>query len=229
MDSYAALFDVDGTLMDTTYLHTTAWWEALRQSGHTVPMADIHRAIGMGGDRLLDHVLGESRDHGEDEAMSAAHGVLFAQYWDRLTPLEGAADLLRACAARGWSVVLASSAKAADLAVMRAALDAEDAITAVTGAADVDASKPAPDLVHQALERAGAPAERAVFIGDAVWDVEAAERAGVPCLAVLSGGVSRQELLEAGARAVYSGPAELVRVIDQSLLCDPERLRERAA
>lgn len=229
MDSYAALFDVDGTLMDTTYLHTTAWWEALRQRGHTVPMAGIHRAIGMSGDRLLDHVLGESRDHGEDEALSAAHGVLFAQYWERLTPLEGAADLLRACAARGWSVVLASSAKAADLAVMRAALDAEDAITAVTGAADVDASKPAPDLVHQALERAGAPAERAVFVGDAVWDVEASERAGVPCLAVLSGGVSRQELLEAGAHAVYSDPAELVRVIDRSLLCDPERLRDRTA
>jgi HAD superfamily hydrolase (TIGR01509 family) len=217
----AVLFDVDGTLMDTNYLHTLAWWEALRQTDHTVPMASIHRAIGMGADNLLEHLLGKDRDQDQDQAISTAHQVLYAQHFPRLTPLEGAADLLRECASRGWKVVLASSAQSKELAAMREALDAEDAVAAVTGADDVGTSKPAPDLVETALERAGATADRAVFIGDAVWDVRACRRASVPCLGVLSGGVSAAELLEAGAAAVYEGPADLLAHIDDTLLASP--------
>ncbi|MEU3465974.1 HAD family hydrolase [Streptomyces sp. NPDC006733] len=219
----AVLFDVDGTLMDTVYLHTVAWWEAFRQKGHQVPMASIHRTIGMGSDHLLDRLLGEDRDRDEDEELSAAHTALYAQYWSRLPPLEGAADLLRACADRGWTVVLASSASGEEFQVMKEALGADDAIDASTKADDVDASKPSPDLVQVALERAGVAPERAVFVGDAVWDAQAAGRAGVRCLGVLSGGVSRQELLDAGAEQVYEGPADLLARLADSPLSDPRR------
>ncbi|UZJ33086.1 HAD family hydrolase [Streptomyces endophytica] len=217
-DRRAALFDVDGTLVDSTYLHAVAWWEAFRQAGHRVPTAAIHRTVGMGADHLIGHLLGPDRDRGDDAAISAAHKTLFAAYWSRLEPLDGAADLLRACARRGWTVVLASSAGGRELSALRAALDAEDALTAVTGADDVEASKPSPDLVEQALERAGTEPGRAVFVGDTVWDMKAGARAGVPCVGVLSGGYCRSELLDAGAREVYEGPAELLARLDSSLL-----------
>jgi HAD superfamily hydrolase (TIGR01509 family) len=214
----AVLFDVDGTLMDTVYLHTVVWWETLRQQGHLVTMARIHRCIGMGSDHLLDALLGEERDHGEDDALSAAHDTLYAQYWSRLTPLPGASDLLRACAGRGWQVVLASSASGAEAEVMTRALDVGEAITAVTTSDDVASSKPAPDLVQQALEKAGVGPERAVFVGDAIWDARAAGKAGVRCLGLLTGGWTRQELGEAGADAVYDSPADLLAQIDSSAL-----------
>ncbi|WP_329129667.1 HAD family hydrolase [Streptomyces sp. NBC_01476] len=220
----AALFDVDGTLMDTVYLHTVAWWEALRQAGRQVPMSVTHRSIGMGSDHLLDRLLGEDRDKDGDSRLTASHDALYAQYWTRLAPLEGAADLLRACADRGWQVVLASSASSAELRVMRDALGADEVITAVTTADDVASSKPAPDLVHQALERAGVPAGRAVFVGDAVWDALAARRAGVRCVGLLSGGMSRAELTEGGAEEVWEGPAQLLARLDESLLAAPGRL-----
>jgi len=211
------LFDVDGTLVDTSYLHAVTWWEAFRQQGHRVPMAAVHRAVGMGSDQLLDHLLPEDRDRDADEAMSAAHGALYAEYWPRLAPLNGAADLLRACADRGLKVVLASSAKGPELAAMRAALDADDAVDDATASDDVESSKPAPDLVQQALERAGTEPEESVFVGDTAWDVRAAGRAGVRCLAVLTGGWSRAELAEAGAAAVYDDPADLLRHLDSAL------------
>ncbi|MEU9500726.1 HAD family hydrolase [Streptomyces sp. NPDC048196] len=217
-DRRAALFDMDGTLVDSTYLHAVTWWEAFRQAGHRVPTAAIHRTVGMGADHLIGHLLGPDRDREGDAAISAAHKTLFAEYWSRLAPLEGAAELLRACAGRGWTVVLASSAGGGELSAMRAALDAEDALTAVTGADDVESSKPSPDLVEQALAQAGTEPGRAVFVGDTVWDMKAGARAGVPCVGVLSGGYGRSELLDAGAREVYEGPAALLARLDSSLL-----------
>ncbi|GAA2392316.1 HAD family hydrolase [Streptomyces glaucosporus] len=217
----AALFDVDGTLVDTTYLHTVAWWEALRQAGRRVPMSLIHRTIGMGSDQLLKRFLGEDHDPDEAASVSAAHRTLYAEYWPRLAPLEGAADLLRACAERGWTVVLASSAHGDELEAMRRAVGADDAVTAATSSDDVEASKPAPDLVASALARADVPPDRAVFVGDTVWDVAACERAGVPCVGVLSGGLTRQELLEAGAVEVYENPADLLARLDGSPLGRP--------
>ncbi|AOP47580.1 HAD family hydrolase [Streptomyces lydicus] len=217
-DRRAALFDVDGTLVDTTYLHAVTWWEAFRQSGHRVPMADIHRAVGMGADHLIGHLLGPERDRDVDAAVSAAHKTLYAEYWPRLAPFDGAADLLRAVAGRGWTVVLASSASAAELNAMRTALDAEDALTAVTGADDVESSKPAPDLVQQALAEAGTEPGNAVFVGDTVWDMKAGARAGVACVGVLSGGHCRQDLLDAGAREVHDGPGALLARLESSLL-----------
>jgi HAD superfamily hydrolase (TIGR01509 family) len=210
----AVLFDVDGTLMDTVHLHTVAWWEALRQGGHRVTMVRIQRSIGMGSDHLLDALLGEDRDRGGDDTLRSAHDALYAQYWSRLVPLPGAADLLRACADRGLRVVLASSASAEEADVMVKALGAGDVLHAVTTADDVESSKPAPDLVEQALDRAGVPAERAVYVGDAVWDAQAARKAGVRCIGLLTGGFVRQELTDAGAEEVYDTPADLLDALD---------------
>jgi HAD superfamily hydrolase (TIGR01509 family) len=217
----AALFDVDGTLVDTSYLHAVTWWEALRQAGHTVPMAQVHRAVGLGTDQLLDNLLGKDRDPEQTGALADAHSALYAAYWPALQPLPGAARLLRACAERGWSVVLATSAKDDELKVLRRVLDADDAINDAVTADDVDTAKPAPDVVEQALAKTGTPAQRAVFIGDTPWDVRAAHRAGVRCIGVLSGGVSRAEMLDAGAEEVYQDAAELADCLDRSLLATP--------
>jgi HAD superfamily hydrolase (TIGR01549 family) len=214
----AVIFDVDGTLVDTNYLHAVCWWEAFRQYDQHVDMAGIHRAIGMGSDKLLDHLLPDDRDRDVDEDMRAAHKSLYAVYWTRLRAFEGAADLLRACARQGMKVVLASSASARELDALRAALDADDAITDATSSSEAEESKPAPDLVGIALDRAGVPPDRAVFVGDAVWDVHACRKAGVPCVAVLTGGVGAEELREAGAVAVYDGPADLLRHLGDSPL-----------
>jgi HAD superfamily hydrolase (TIGR01509 family) len=212
----AVLFDVDGTLADTNYLHAVTWWEAFTQAGHDVAMADIHRAIGMGSGQMLDALLPE-RDRAEDGTLRAAHTALYSVFWTRLRPLPGAADLLRACQAQGLRVVLASSADPAEFTALRAALDAEDAIDDATSSADVKASKPAPDLVQVALERAGAGPGEAVFVGDTVWDVRACQRAGVPCVALLSGGISEAELAGAGAVKAYNNPADLLAALPGAL------------
>jgi HAD superfamily hydrolase (TIGR01509 family) len=214
----AALFDVDGTLVDANYLHVVTWWEAFTQAGHVVPMAEIHRAIGMGSDHLLDKLLPPDRDKEADADIRAGHRALYATYRSRLRPLPGAADLLRACKARGLTVVLASSASGPEFEALRAALDAEDAIDEATFSGDVEASKPAPDLVQVALDKIGVPAGQAVFTGDAVWDVRACRKAGVPCIGLLSGGTSRDELNSAGAAEVYPGPRDLLAALDDSLL-----------
>ena len=214
----AALFDVDGTLVDTNYLHAVCWWEAFGQAGHVVPMARIHRAIGMGSDQLLDALLPQDRDRDNDGSIRAAHSALYATYWTRLRPLAGAPDLLRACAGQGWRVVLASSADDHEFRALRATLDADDAIDAATSSGDVEQSKPAPDLVQVALDKAGVAPGAAVFVGDTVWDVRACAKAGVPCIGLLSGGIGREELLSAGAAEVYDDPAALLDGVPDSIL-----------
>ncbi|HEY0717488.1 MAG TPA: HAD family hydrolase [Streptosporangiaceae bacterium] len=209
----AVLFDVDGTLVDTNYPHVVCWWEAFSQAGFNIPMARIHRAMGMGSDQMLDALLPEDRDRDEDGSMRAAHSALYATYWTREKPLPGAVDLLRACRDRGWQVVLASSADEREFEALRTALDADDAINAATNSANVEQSKPAPDLVQVALDKAKVSPDAAVFVGDTVWDVQASGKAGVACIGVLSGGIGRDELLGAGAAEVYDGPAALLEAV----------------
>lgn len=212
------LFDVDGTLVDTTYLHAVCWWDALRANGHHVPMANIHHAIGMGGDELLDHLLGKDRDHDADDTLSDTHLALYQQYWQRLQALPGASDLLRRCKAAGLQVVLASSASQQELDALMAVLDADDAVDVGTTADDADSAKPAPDIVHAALERAGLDAADVVFVGDAVWDAAACEKAGVPFVGVTCGGTPEADLREAGAVEVWRDPADLVENFERSAL-----------
>jgi phosphoglycolate phosphatase-like HAD superfamily hydrolase len=218
----AAIFDVDGTLVDTNHLHVVTWWEAFRQGGHRVPMREIHRAVGLGSDDLIEHLLGKDRDPADDERFVAAHHALYATYFDRLPALDAAGDLLRALAGQGWTIVLATSASGAELAALRRAIDADDVIAGAASADDVADGKPAPDPVQQARELAGVPSERAVFVGDTVWDMKAAVRDGVVPVAVLSGGIPRADLETAGAQAVYGDPADLLEHLDTSVFADRE-------
>lgn len=218
----AAIFDVDGTLVDTNHLHVVTWWEAFRQGGHRVPMREIHRAVGLGSGDLIEHLLGKDRDTGQDAQFVAAHHALYATYFDRLPALDSARELLRALAGRGWEIVLATSASGAELAALRRAIGADDVILGAASADDVEDGKPAPDPVAQARELAGAPSDRAVFVGDTVWDMKAAARDGTTPVAVLSGGIPRADLEEAGARAVYRDPADLLDRLDTSVFADRE-------
>lgn len=216
----AAIFDVDGTLVDTNHLHVVTWWEAFRQGGHQVPMRDIHRAVGLGGGDLIEHLLGKDRDREDDEQFVAAHHALYATYFERLPALAAAGDLLRELAGQGWTIVLATSASGAELAALRRAIDADDVILGAASADDVSDGKPAPDPVQQARELAGVPSERAVFVGDTVWDMKAAVRDGVTPVALLSGGIPRADLETAGAHAVYRDPADLLERLDTSVFAD---------
>ncbi|MCX5230843.1 HAD family hydrolase [Streptomyces sp. NBC_00233] len=212
----AALFDVDGTLTDTNHLHVVAWWEALRQAGHQVPMHSVHRAIGLPGEDLLDHLLGGDRDRTQDDRLSAAHDTLYATWFDRLPALASVADLLRTLAGNGWLVVLVTSAKDNELSALRRAIDADDAIAETSTSDDVEEGKPAPEPVRHALGLAGVPPERAVFVGDTVWDMQAATRAGVTAVGLLCGGIPRTDLEEAGAAAVYRDPTDLLAHLGDS-------------
>ena len=205
------IFDVDGTLLDTNYLHVAAWWEAFRERGHDVRCADIHRAIGMGSAELVERVLG-----GPDASVSPAHSRHYAPYLGRMRPLPGAAGLLCATARLGLDVVLATSAKDDEIGLMMAALGAGDVVSAVVSSGAVDRAKPDPGIVRKALDESGISPGRAVMVGDTVWDVLAAERAGIPCLGMLSGGTAAEQLQGAGAAAVYGGPAELLAGLDAS-------------
>jgi HAD superfamily hydrolase (TIGR01509 family) len=209
------LFDVDGTLVDTTYLHAVTWWQALRQHDHDVPMAHIHRAIGMGSDKILDALLGSDHDTSRDDEVRAAHSALYAQYWDRLRPQPGAAQLVRACAGRGLTVGLASSAAPPEFAVLRRTLGVDDVVAGATNAGDAEESKPDPDIVQAALDRTGLAPERVVFVGDSVWDVYAAARLDIPCIGLTCGGISAAELGDAGAVAIYRDPADLHTGLDR--------------
>lgn len=212
------LFDVDGTLVDTNYLHTVCWAEALHQSGYDLGSARVHRAIGMGADELLDELLGNKRDRSADGGIKAAHRALYAQHWGHLRRLAGARELLAECAHRGLTVGLATSARADELRQLRDCLDAEDFIASATSSADVDAAKPRPDVLEVALENCGLAVDSAVFVGDTVWDAAAASRIGLRFVGVTSGGISDRELWAAGACEVYSSPAELLERLDESML-----------
>lgn len=214
----AVLFDVDGTLVDSNYVQALTWWQALREQGHLVPMAQIHRAVGLGSDKILDHLLGEVRDHSSDDEMVAGHATLAAAWYERLVALPGAADLLRACAGSGLTVVLATSASTRNLKVFRRILDVDDILTATTSADDADRSKPDTDILEVALGRIGVTPSNALFVGDSVWDMMAATRLGMRCVGVSCGGTSAQELIETGAAEVWRDPAEVLERLSETLL-----------
>jgi HAD superfamily hydrolase (TIGR01509 family) len=217
MTARGVLFDVDGTLVDSGYIHAVCWWQALRQQDRDVPMSVIHRSIGMGSDRLVPHVAPDA-DEDLIADLTAAHDALYSTYWPQLRRLPGAAELVRRCHDAGLGTVLASSAGATELDVLRRVLDVDDFLDHVTSSADGDNSKPDPDLVLAALDKAGLEGQDAVFIGDAVWDVHAASAAGVACIGVECGGTSEAELRDAGAVAVFRDPADLLTHWDRTPL-----------
>jgi HAD superfamily hydrolase (TIGR01509 family) len=216
MTGPVAILDVDGTLVDSNYQHTIAWYRAFRQHGHVLPVWRIHRHIGMGGDQLVASVCGEEVENKQGDDIRAAEKTLYLELIDEVEPLAGARDLIADLKDRGRRVVLASSAKPDEVEHYLDLLDARGLADAWTSAGDVEATKPAPDLVEAALERVGGGP--AVMIGDSTWDCKAAERAGVQTLAVLTGGFSEQELREAGAVAVFESIEELRRRLSDTPL-----------
>jgi HAD superfamily hydrolase (TIGR01509 family) len=211
----ATLFDIDGTLVDSNYLHVEAWSHVFAELGIEVDAWRIHRSIGMDSAAMLDDLLPEGADL---EEVKRLHTRYYEALAPRLRPFSGARELLAALDARGLTVVLATSAPQEELEKLRGVLQVEDSIAIVTSAEDVETAKPSPDIVRTAFERAEVSASEAVMIGDTVWDVAAAARAGVACIGVLSGGISAAELLDAGAIAVYTDVAELLDQLDQSVL-----------
>ena len=184
----AALLDVDGTLIDSNYQHALAWYRAFRRHGIVLPVWRVHRAIGMGGDQLVPALAGEKVDKEKGDEIRETREPIYKELLSEVEPLHGAHDLIVDLKERGMRVVLASSSPKDELEHYLELLDAEDLADASTTKDDVEATKPAPDLVRAALEKAGVEADRAVMVGDARWDVEAAAKAGVETLCVMTGG-----------------------------------------
>ena len=210
--STAALLDVDGTLVDTNYHHAIAWYRALRQHGAIVPIWRIHRHIGMGGDQLVAAVAGEGVEAEHGDEIRDAEGALYMSMIEEVEPFEGARELIADLGERADQVLLASSAKAEEVEHYVDLLDARGLADGWTTSADVESTKPAPDLVQAAIEKAGA--DEAILIGDTPWDVKAAAKAGVETATVLTGGFSERELRDAGAIAVFESIGELREGLD---------------
>jgi HAD superfamily hydrolase (TIGR01549 family) len=209
-----AILDVDGTLVDTNYQHALAWYRALRRFDATVPLYVLHRHIGMGGDQLVAAVAGEDFDaeHGEDAR--AAEKEEYAKLIDEVAALEHATELIRALDERDATVILASSAKEDEIERYVQLLGVEG--VAYTTSDDVENTKPEPDLIRAALEKAGGDGD-AIMVGDSTWDCESAKRAGVRTFALLTGGFSDSELKEAGAERVYRHLPDLIGDLDTLL------------
>ena len=205
--SPAAVLDIDGTLVDTNYHHAIAWYRAFRQHGELLPIWRIHRHIGMGGDQLVGALGGEQVEEEKGDDIRAAEKVLYMALIEEVEPLHGARELIVDLKESGHVVVLASSAKADEVEHYLDLLDARELADGWTTSADVEATKPEPDLVVAALEKAGTA--NGVMVGDSTFDCEAAGRAGIETIAVLTGGFSEQELRDAGAAQVFRSIDEL--------------------
>jgi HAD superfamily hydrolase (TIGR01509 family) len=212
----AVILDVDGTLVDTNYQHALAWYRAFRQHGVTLALWEIHRRIGMGGDQLVASLVGEGFEDRYGDDVRAAEKALYLAMLPEVQPLPGAGQLLETLHARGHTIVLASSAKPDELQHYVELLDAQSVIDGSTDSGDVARTKPEPDLIKAALEQAGGG--DAVMVGDSTWDCEAAKRAGLETIGVLTGGFSDQELTDAGAVAVFRSLPELTENLDDTPL-----------
>lgn len=209
------LFDVDGTLVDSNYQHALAWFRAFRRFGITPPVWQIHRAIGMGGDRLVSYLAGDAVEAEHGDALRDASDDEFEQMIGEIQPLKGARDLLLTVKERGFKIVLASSGKQAHVDTLVQLVSGDSLADARTTSADADRSKPAADLLQVALNRVHGT--RGVMIGDATWDAIAAHHAGMPAMTILTGGFSTEELREAGAAEVFPSLQQLRSAIEEGL------------
>ena len=213
----AALIDIDGTLIDSNLLYVLAWRRAFQRIGKQIDSTTILHKIGMGGDKLIPAVLGnEARQVGEQ-----VHRFYRQEYHDKgliehVEATPGAAAMLRAFKSQGVRVALASSAQQADVERYLELLGGREAVDVVITHADVSVTKPEPDLFLAALERLGQP-KRVIVIGDSIYDIEAARKVGLPCVVVLTGGIERQVLEQAGAVTVFDSPATIAAELEAVL------------
>jgi HAD superfamily hydrolase (TIGR01549 family) len=196
-----AILDVDGTLVDTNYHHALAWYRALRQHDVRVPVWRIHRHIGMGGDQMVAALAGDEVENELGDDIRSAEKALYLAMIDEVATMPAARELIDELAGSGWAVVLASSAKQQEIDHYLDMLEVRDAVEGWTSSADVEKTKPHPDLIEAAMDLVGD--RDAVMVGDSTWDCEAAARADVPSVAVLTGGFSERELRDAGASTVF--------------------------
>ena len=213
-----AILDIDGTLVDTNYHHTLSWARAFAKHDLIVPLWRIHTHIGMGGDQVIGALCGEDVETERGDQIRDTEKNEYAALIDEVRPMEDSRELIESLKRRGHTVVLASSAKADEVDHYLDLLDARDLADAWTTSADVESTKPAPDLVHAALDRAGGEARDALMVGDTPWDVHAARGADVDTIAVITGGFSEQQLDEAGAVAVFESVAQLCEHLDDTRL-----------
>ena len=212
----SAILDVDGTLVDSNDAHAQAWVDAFNEAGMDVSYARVRRAIGMGGDKLLPHVSGLTADSPRGKDVSSRRSRIFqSQYLPYLKPFPRVRDLLQRFAADGYTIVVASSAQSGELDQLLQIAGVFDLVKARTSSDDANRSKPDPDIVQVAMERAGAARHEAIMLGDTPYDVEAAGRAGIAIVGVESGGWGRDDLQ--GAIEVHPGAAELCSHYDQSV------------
>ena len=209
----AAILDVDGTLVYTNYHHAVAWYRAFQRHDLTPEIGRIHRHIGMGGDQLVGAVAGDEVEKRCGDGIREVEGELYMAMIDEVRPFDGARELITELGELADSVVLASSAKQHEVDHYLDLLEARDLATDWTTSADVDSTKPEPDLVHVAMEKVDA--ESGLMIGDTRWDCKAAARAGIPAVALLTGGFGEAELRDAGAVGVFTGIAELRDALDR--------------
>lgn len=202
MTPTAAILDVDGTLVDTNYHHAVAWYRAFRQHGIVLPLWRIHRFIGMGGDQMITELCGEQVEEEQGDEIRSAEKPLYRAMIEEVEPMSGARELIVDLKERDHPVVLASSAKADELDHYLDLLDARELADDWTSSADVEATKPEPDLVAAAVEKAGGG--DALLVGDSTWDCESAKRAGLQTFALLTGGFSEEELRASGATDVFT-------------------------
>ncbi len=212
-DRPSILVDVDGTLVDTNYFHTVAWWHAFQDIGEDVPMSKIHPLIGMGSDQLVHRLLDR-----ESEEASDGHSSHYEPLKKDIKAFPKAADFLSELSGRGARVILATSSDEEDLERLREAIDAEDAIDDAVSKGDVSHSKPAPDIFDAALKKFDLDPGRTMVVGDTAWDVEAASKLELQVVCVLTGGSTRAQLEKAGAVAVYDDVAQLLAQLDDSPL-----------
>jgi HAD superfamily hydrolase (TIGR01549 family) len=210
----AAILDIDGTLVDSNYQHAMAWDRAFAEHDVYVPLWRIHRHIGIGGDQLISRLAGEDVEESKGDAIRDSEAERYAELIDEVRVFDGARELIERLADRDLAVVLASSAKGEEVERYLEMLEAEER-TEWTTSDDVEKTKPAPDLVEAALEKAGT--RDAIMLGDSVWDLKAAERAGIEAIGVLTGGFSEAELNEAGALEVYESVVAIADDIDGAL------------
>jgi HAD superfamily hydrolase (TIGR01509 family) len=218
---HAAIFDIDGTLVDSVDLHARAWQEALSRFGHTVTFEQARSQIGKGGDQLIPVFLSEAeqKDHGEE--MEEWRGKLFrSKYLPMVRPFSAVPELLQRVHDAGLKVAVASSAKENELGVYLDIARIEALVDVATSSADAEQSKPAPDIFEVALRRLGIEGCEAVAVGDAPYDAEAAGKAGIPTVGMLCGGFAEAALRAAGCVAVYPGPGALLACFGASPLAN---------
>ncbi len=214
-----AIFDVDGTLVDTNYQHALAWSRAFARYGITRPLWRIHRAIGMGGDMLVPEIGGRQAEEDHGDALREAWVEEFDELVDEIKPFDGALELLEEVKRRGFKLVLASSGKAKHVEAFLDLIGARTLADAWTTSDDAEHTKPEPDLVVTALGKVEGAS--GVMVGDSTWDVIAAGKVGIPTIAVRTGGFSVGELQEAGATRVFQSLVEFRASLEGTALARP--------